>query len=181
MDGELVVRQAEPRDAGAYARHLARHLAESGVGGAPHFAPSALVVHDEVREASRDRWSRRLDSPGWGRMWLALANDKVVGHAELRGGRLLAELHRASVSMGLERPYVGRGHGGRLLDAALAFARGQEGLAYVDLCVFEHNHPARRLYASRGFVEVGRRPDAFRLADGTKVTDVAMAVGLRAR
>lgn len=58
----------------------------------------------------------------------------------------------------------GRGIGARLLDAALAEA-GRRGADVVFLEVRESNDTARRLYASRGFVEVGRRRRYYRRPD----------------
>jgi RimJ/RimL family protein N-acetyltransferase len=43
--------------------------------------------------------------------------------------------------------------------------------------VFAHNHRARKLYASFGFVEVGITRDRFRV-DGTVIDDVAMVLAL---
>lgn len=54
-----------------------------------------------------------------------------------------------------------RGVGSALLDAALAEA-GRRGAMAVYLEVRESNASARRLYASRGFVEVGRRTRYYR-------------------
>jgi [ribosomal protein S18]-alanine N-acetyltransferase len=58
----------------------------------------------------------------------------------------------------------GRGIGARLLDAALAEA-GRRGVETVFLEVRESNDAARRLYGSRGFVEVGRRKRYYRRPD----------------
>ncbi len=55
----------------------------------------------------------------------------------------------------------GAGVGARLLDAALAEAR-RRGVGHVFLEVRESNALARRLYASRGFVELGRRKRYYR-------------------
>ena len=55
----------------------------------------------------------------------------------------------------------GHGVGAALLDAALAEA-GARGCAAVYLEVRESNAPARALYASRGFEEVGRRRGYYR-------------------
>ena len=58
----------------------------------------------------------------------------------------------------------GRGAGARLLDAALAEAE-RRGAATMFLEVRESNEAARRLYASRGFTEVGRRRRYYRRPD----------------
>ena len=55
----------------------------------------------------------------------------------------------------------GLGIGGCLLDATLAEARGRE-VAHLFLEVRESNTVARRLYASRGFIELGRRKRYYR-------------------
>lgn len=144
------------------------------------FAPSPTPSHWEIREACELRWARPLSEPLWGRAWLLLRDEGVVvGHVELRGGRIPAELHRATLGMGIERAHVGQGHGTRLLAEAIRWARSEAGLAWLDLGVFAGNEPARRLYERAGFATLGPRVDAFRLPDGTVITDVLMALDLR--
>ena len=104
---------------------------------------------------------------------------RVVGHLELRGGRVLAEMHRATLGMGLLGAYTGQGHGSRLVEAAVRWARDEAGLRWIDLGVFAGNTPARKLYARMGFVEIGQRPDAFRLDAGPSIDDVQMTLKLR--
>lgn len=176
----LALRPARVADAGAFASHLVRHLAESGRGGSPVFAPSPTPSHAEIREACELRWARPLSEPLWGRAWVLRAEDgAIVGHLELRGGRIPAELHRATLGMGIERGHIGQGHGTRLLAEAIRWARAEAGLSWLDLGVFAGNEPARRLYERAGFAVVGPREDAFRMTDGTAVTDVLMALDLR--
>ena len=55
----------------------------------------------------------------------------------------------------------GTGVGARLLDAALAEGR-RRGVGHMFLEVRESNAVARRLYASRGFLELGRRKRYYR-------------------
>src|SRR5207253_2646093 len=64
-------------------------------------------------------------------------------------------------NLAVDPPARGRGLGAALLDAALAEASGR-GVTAVYLEVRESNATARRLYASRGFVEVGRRRGYYR-------------------
>jgi RimJ/RimL family protein N-acetyltransferase len=178
---KLTIRQAklDGDDADAYARHMVEHMAESGRGGSHHFAISRTWSRDEVRASFIGRVAKGLDEPLWGRTWLLLDGGRVVGHAELRGGRVAAEMHRATLGMGMLRAYTGRGHGRRLLETAVAWARGEAGLAFIDLGVFSGNAPARRLYERMGFVVIGERPDAFRLDAGPVIDDVQMPLRLR--
>lgn len=71
----------------------------------------------------------------------------------------------------------GQGIGGQLLDAALETA-GRAGSDAVHLEVRESNAPAQALYASRGFVPVGRRRAYYR----APVEDaIVLRCGLSAR
>jgi RimJ/RimL family protein N-acetyltransferase len=167
-------------DPDAYARHIVDHMAESGRGGLPHFAISRLWSRDDVRAGFVSRLSKPLDEPLWGRTWLLVEGaSRVVGHLELRGGRVPAEMHRATLGMGILRAHTGRGHGRRLVDAAVCWARDAAGLTWIDLGVFASNAPARKLYARMGFLEIGRREDAFHLDAGPQVDDIQMALRLR--
>ena len=169
------------RDVDALARHMVEHMAESGREGSPHFAVSSVWVRDEVRAGMMARFARELDEPLWGRAWILLgpSESKVVGHVELRGGRVPSEMHRATVGVGILRAFTGQGHGKRLMEAAMKWARDEAELGFLDLGVFAGNAPARKLYARLGFEEVGLRREAFRLDSGVVVDDVQMALKLR--
>ena len=159
--------------------HLARHGAESGRGGDVIFRPRSHDEElDEIAAIERHQagWARPLSEPMWLRTWGLFEGEAVVGHVDLHGGRLPAELHRATLGMGLERPARGRGHGRALIETAIAWAR-DHGLAWIDLGVFAHNAVARALYASVGFVEIGTTRDQFRV-EGTSIDDVAMTLRL---
>ena len=178
----------------AFAAYLTEHGAESGKDGAPRFAVSSGTPEADIRDSAVERWSRRLDQPLWGRAWLLWSSDppdpgpagffgapaRVVGHLELRGGRIRAELHRAVLAIGILGPHRSQGHGRRLLDTAIAWAEEEAGLSYLDLGVFVGNERAQKLYARVGFVVQGLRRDAFRV-DGAVIDDVPMTLALRPR
>lgn len=159
---------------------MAAHVAESGREGSPIFALSRSVSRDDIRTRSLERWSRDISEALWGRAWLLWAPEpmRVVGHIELVGGRVPAELHRAVLGMGMLRAFTGKGHGRRLIDTAVAWARSEAKLHWIDLGVFATNTPARKLYARMGFVEVGFRRDAFRVDGGVSIDDVQMSLTL---
>jgi RimJ/RimL family protein N-acetyltransferase len=159
---------------------VVEHVGESGREGSPIFALSRTVSRDDIRSRSMERWVRAISEPLWGRAWLLWAEEprRVVGHIELVGGRVPSELHRAVLGMGMLRAYTGKGNGRRLMDIAVAWARSEAKLLWIDLGVFANNTPARKLYARMGFVELGFRRDAFRLGDGTSIDDVQMTLRL---
>ncbi len=177
-DETPAIRLAGRCDADAFARYLVEHLAESGREGSAHFAPARSLSRDDIRVVAQSRWSRGLDEALWGRGFLLWMGERVAGHLELRGGRIPAEMHRATLGMGVLRRHTGQGHGRRLLEAAVAWARDDAKLAWIDLGVFASNTRARALYLRMGFVEHGVRPDAFRIDAGIAVDDVLMALDL---
>lgn len=179
---EPQIRSAQPDEAtlDAFSRFAIDHAAESGREGSPHFSPaSPRLSRSEVRDNTRARWLRTLDDPLWGRAWLVWSGAVVVGELELRGGRIPAELHRATLGMGLRRSFTRQGHGRRLMELALRWAREEARLAWIDLGVFSDNLPAQKLYRSMGFVELGVRPDAFRVAGDVRIDDILMVLDLR--
>ncbi len=164
-----------------YLAHLARHMAESGRDGTPVFnplPPSERWDPDARRPLLLARWAKALHEPGWERAWAVHDNDRIVGHLDLRTRELSSSLHRATLGMGLEATHRRMGLGRALIDTAVAWAREQPSLDWVDLQVFAHNEPALRLYAQCGFVEKGRVEDLFRIG-GERITDVQMTLRLR--
>lgn len=113
------------------------------------------VVAVEVR-AYAYPWSRGnfIDSLAAG-YTARLARDgdgELVGYFVAMPG--VDELHLLNLTVAPE--CQGQGHGGALLEAVVEEARAQQ-MATLLLEVRESNTRARRLYAARGFAEVGRR------------------------
>jgi GNAT superfamily N-acetyltransferase len=120
-------------------------------------APTAFASTYEGEAAQPESWwrdrLRRSDST----LFAALDGDRWIGIA----GVVVAEEAPTSahlISMWVDPRVRRRGAGGQLVDAVAAWARDR-GLHGVDLWVTETNEPARRFYASCGFVEgAGRQP-----------------------
>ena len=98
---------------------------------------------------------------------VALDQDRVVGWCEVRRDLLPGRAHTGLLGMGLRALYRGQGLGRRLLEQALAAARGR-GLERIELLVRSPNAQAIRLYEQTGFREEGRKRDVVRLDDGSE-------------
>lgn len=114
-------------------------------------------------ESFGDPWSkasfRSLVSDGlvWFRVAADDATDAVLGYILVWFAADEAELANIAVAPRMR----GRGIGAALLDEALGGAL-ERGTARVFLEVRDSNGPARALYRSRGFEEVGRRRKYYR-------------------
>lgn len=159
--------------------HLELVQAQSGQRGDPVFTPFAVdepADYGKMRERRLAGWGVPVGRPGWRRAWAAFSEYGIVGDVELEGGGIPANLHRATLGMGIQRTDRGRGLGGRLLDTAITWAR-EHGLSYIDLGVFAGNEPAERLYRKFGFEPWGVHRDAFRVGEQT-LDDIQMVLKL---
>lgn len=155
-------------------------MAESGKNGIPIFhphEPTVGKVYNYPKEPILERWGKKIIEPDWERAWAVLQDGKIIGHLDLKGPKLPTELHRAVLGIGVEQPFHGMGLGSLLTEAAIAWAKTQPSLAWIDLYVFSNNSPAIRLYQKKGFQEKGRVPDKFRIA-GEKIEDIHMTLHL---
>jgi len=177
-ESELLIRILHTVDLPPVLTYLIPHIEQSGRDGEIIYAPYS-TEHDFEQAAFRQRlattWARPLTEPGWKRGWGAFDEGRVVGHAMLHGGRLAAEMHRATLGMGVDRDFRRRGIATQLLRAAIDWARDDPRLAWVDLGVFSDNDPARTLYEKLGFRQVGVMRDRFRV-DGRSIDDIRMTL-----
>jgi RimJ/RimL family protein N-acetyltransferase len=169
----------EPARHADFKAHMERHVAESGRNGV-HFMPFLAKDTDRPVGVLPDKLLLDLDEKGWHRCWVALNTrmDCIVGHVDLKGSKLRTGLHRCELGLGIEEPWRGLGLGSRLMDAAIAFARAEPRLHWIDLNTFADNERARALYQRKGFIEVGRIRDRFRL-DGQCIDDVQMSLRVK--
>ncbi len=117
-----------------------------------------LAAIEVIERASfADPWSLRsfTDSlaHGYVRMNVLTDGDVVIGYTVVWVSGDECELANIAV----DPSHRGQGRGARLLDAVLQQVH-DEGLMVMFLEVRASNTAAQRLYASRGFHEVGRRP-----------------------
>lgn len=170
----------ESGDVDAYVAHLAIHDLESGTEGELPYGPYSRTAPDDpkvARARALKRWGTALQQPGWRRAWGLWAGEKVVGSLHLAGADIPASLHRADCGIGIQRPHRGGGWGRALMETAIAWARSQPSIDWIQLGVFEGNDRAAALYDKLGFVRCGRTPDLFRV-DGHRINDIRMVLSV---
>lgn len=174
------VRIATPDDLSAYFDHMIRHFHESGTDDDLIFHP-VLDFEDWKKEEHVAKMLEAISAPlsgtGWQRIWITEIGGEILADITLRSSHMAATLHRCQYGIGIERAARGQGLGRRLSAQAIAWARQQTALEWIDLWVFAHNKPAIALYESLGFTAVDTVVDQFRLHK-QKIDDTQMTLSL---
>lgn len=176
------IRLASVHELAAWQDNLRVQIGDNGRDGA-YFStllPANIATRFTAEKLAEAQLAagKSMTEPGWLRVFVLEHEGAIVGHADLKGGIGVADLHRCTLGIGLQRAFQGRGRGEALLRAAIAWAR-TAGLSWMDLAVFDGNARAHALYLKLGFVEVGRVADRYRI-DGRPLTDILMALDLAA-
>ena len=104
----------------------------------------------------------------------AFHDEKIIGLLGFRVYKNNKMKHRGSFGISLRHEYRGEGVGEILLRKLFEVAGRIDGLIQIELNVMSENVRAFHLYKKMGFVETGRTPKGFVLADGTFSDDIAM-------
>jgi ribosomal protein S18 acetylase RimI-like enzyme len=157
------IRPAGAADLPPFFVYLDDHLRDNGRDGAPLFQPLSRAqsqLPPGLRVSFIEGLAIPVGEPGWRRLWLALdARGSIAGHIDLRARPEPLARHRAMLGMGVHRAYRRRGLGAQLLSTAVDWARGQDGLKWIDLEVLSENQPAVALYLRSGFAMTARVED----------------------
>jgi putative acetyltransferase len=164
----IAIRRAEPSDASELVALAAAIGQESG--GWLLTTEAWRPVADERRYLKAVR--RHLDAA----VLVAVDDDRIVGRLSLARDPHPASAHVADLGMMVAGSHRRRGIGRRLLEAAVAWARGG-GVSKLELHVFPWNEPAIRLYESFGFEREGLRRRHY-LRDDVLVDALLMAYHL---
>jgi RimJ/RimL family protein N-acetyltransferase len=152
---ELVVRPAQPADAGALVA-----LAEA-VGAEPE---GWLISDSRWRSVgSERRYLRAVRRHPDAAVFVAEEAGEIVGRLSVARDPHPASRHVADLGLMVAADARRRGVGWALLERAVEWAR-PAGVRKLELHVFPHNEPAIRLYERFGFLREGLRRGHYRRA-----------------
>ncbi len=174
------IRKCNLDDLESYSQHAIYHLTEKGIGDIyvhPYSSLHKPNFNEFVSNLSK-KWSTEPFTPNWEIAWVAIVNNKFVGHLNLRCGGIHALVHRMKLGMGLEKEFRSQGLGSALLKTAIEWAKTQDAVSWIDLSTFSKNIAARSMYKKFGFVETHIIEDALRV-DNESIDDVQMVLKLR--
>lgn len=178
----IQIRPAGEADLAPFFAYLDEHLRDNGTDGTPLFQPlprDQSRMPPGLRLAFIKGLSIPVGQPDWRRLWLALGpTGNIAGHIDLRARPESAAAHRAMLGMGVHRLSRRRGLGVQLVDTAVAWARAEAGIDWVDLEVLADNRPAVALYLRMAFRMIARIEDMVRV-DGRSCDLCYMTLPLR--
>ena len=98
---------------------------------------------------------------------------EVAGNCEIsfRGG--MKTSHRATIAIAILRDYWNLGIGSAMFEELVAAAHSR-GTEIMELEFVEGNERAKHLYEKFGFLVVSEKPNAFKLKDGTYLSEIYM-------
>lgn len=167
--GDLRVRPARPRDAAAVEAIVDAVLLEDRWFLT---APDERVPDPVRRHANLKRIGEEANSL----VLVAVRDDRVIGFAQARGGRLRRTAHEAHVDIYVHAEHRDGGVGRTLMGELVRRARERPQMLRLALAVFADNPRAAAVYRAIGFTEEGRRRGACRERDGTLRDEILMAL-----
>jgi L-phenylalanine/L-methionine N-acetyltransferase len=164
----IAIRPAEPADASELVSLAAEIGREPG---------DWLLTTETWRSAAEERrYLRAVRRHADAAVFVAVDGEQIVGRLSVARDPHPASPHVADLGLFVAASHRRRGIGRRLLETAVAWARGV-GIRKLELHVFPWNVPAIRLYEEFGFVREGLRRGHY-LRDGEDVDALLMALHL---
>ncbi|WP_028763510.1 GNAT family N-acetyltransferase [Shewanella colwelliana] len=173
----MEIRVATRSDLPAFFEYLDKQIRENGADDFPLFQP---MSRDEsyLNDAMRTRFTQGIDKmigeSGWRKMWLAMVDDRVVGHIDIRPHPENHTQHRALLGMGVDLAIRGQGLAGKLLNTLFDWTANSSHLEYLDLWVLSDNQAAYKLYQRNDFIKCGEVNDMFKI-DGRSLSYTMMS------
>jgi len=120
-----------------------------------------------------EAWVNRMRSSSDALTVTCYVDGEVAGNCDIRFHGGIKTSHRATVGIAILRDYWSLGIGSAMF-AELISAAQSRGTEIVELEFIEGNDRARRLYEKFGFRIVCQKPNAFKLKDGTRLSEFHM-------
>ncbi len=166
----VVVRQATPEDTPAYLEYMNQVFQDDRF---------FLTTSEESREwRTLEKIQERItkyQDPCLGFILIAVADDKVVGLADIARGQKSRIRHIGEIGMSILQEYRGFGLGTAMMQSLIDWAQNDAVLEKLTLGVYSDNPVARRLYEKMGFIEEGRHLRHYKFSDGRYVDSILMA------
>lgn len=156
---ELILRNAERRDAAAFVDYFVRAHGETEflTTYPEEYRRDAAAVAEQMEQTKASEKCAEI---------CAFVDGKLVGSAGISMVRdRIKTRHRAEFGISILKAYWGQGIGTELTRVCVELAK-RAGYLQLELDVVAENERAIALYQRFGFTEYGRNPKAFRTREG---------------
>lgn len=141
--------------------------------GETDFLPRYPEEWDSMTIEQEEDWVKRCRSSPDTLSITCYVNGEVVGKSEISFRRGIKTSHRATIAIAVLKEYWNLGIGSAMLEELVAAAQNR-GTEIMELAYVEGNDRARHLYEKFGFRVVSQQPNAFKLKDGTYLSELYM-------
>jgi RimJ/RimL family protein N-acetyltransferase len=166
VKGNIVIRHIAKDDAAAYLE-----LCKTADAQSDYLLFEAGERTTSVEEMS-GRVEKALSSPNSTILLAADGDGRLVGYLSVTGGEAKRNMHSAYIVIAILDGHRGMGIGSMLFRELEAWAKAK-GIRRLSLGLMAENERAHALYAKMGFLEEGRKKEAFRLP-GRYVDEILM-------
>ncbi len=146
----IIVRHALPEDAAGLVEYVQRLSEERGIYIL--LQPGEFTVTADEERLMLEGY-RSSDNSAY---FIAETGGQIIGGLHVRGGARRANHHCGGIAISVAHGWRDQGIGNRMLEAAIAWARGSGVLTRLELYVFAENAPAIHLYQKHGFQVEGQ-------------------------
>ena len=150
MEYELLIREAEPKDAAALVSFLNRVSVETDFTSLDR---DGILMIDTEMELFLDKQAHSENQI----TLLALLNDKIAGIVNITADQRQRVRHIGDLFIVIGKRYWNNGLGSFLLEEAIEWAQASGILRRLQLTVQTRNQAAVHLYQKHGFVIEGRQ------------------------
>ena len=127
----------------------------------------------DITAEQEKAWVNRLRSSPDTLGFTCYIGDEIAGYCEISFRSGMKTSHRASIAIAILKDYWNLGIGSAMFEELIAAAR-KHGTEIMELEFIEGNERAKHLYEKFGFRVVSERPNAFKLKDGTYLSEIYM-------
>ena len=148
---DVTIREATPDDAPALLEQV-RRLAEEPNIDIP-LGPGEFTLTEEQERQVLAEYAAAEN----GVFLVAEAEGQIVGMLNCQGGKRRATRHAVTLGMSVRKEFRNQGIGGKLMERAIAWAKGTGVVTRIELAVYARNARAIHLYEWFRFEVEGRR------------------------
>lgn len=144
-------------------------------------SPYILMSAENFKNTKLDdeiKWIESYNADPRALLIVAQKEDQIVGILDFKAFKNPKIRHRGLLGISLHHTVRGEGLGELLFKKLITEAKKIDDLTMIELSVMADNHQAFHLYKKVGFVEVGRKPKAYKQPDGQFCDEIQMVLAL---